>query len=76
MRPIGVREVLRRIIGKAVMEVVKMDVMKAAGGVQLCAGEEAGAEAAVHAMRAMFEHSATDAILFIDAANAFNNINR
>ena len=27
-------------------------------------------------MRAMFEHSATDAILFVDAANAFNNINR
>ena len=76
VRPIGVCEVLRRIIGKTVMEVVKVDVMKAAGGAQLCAGQEAGAEAAVHAIRAMFEHSATDAILFVIAANAFNNINR
>ena len=58
------------------MEIVKMDVMKAAGGVQLSAGQEARAEAAVHAMGAMFEHSATDLIVFVDAANAFTSINR
>ena len=56
------------------MEVVKIEVLKAAGGVQLCAGHEAGVEAAVHAMQATFENSATDTILFVDAANAFNNL--
>ena len=69
-------EVLRRIIGKVIMEVVKINVLKAAGGVQLCARHEAGVEAAVHAMQATFENSAMDAILFVDAANAFNNLNR
>ena len=36
--PIGVCEVLRRIIGKGIMAVIKKDVMKAAGPLQICAG--------------------------------------
>ena len=54
VRPIGVCEVVRRIIGKAVMSVIGQDVLKAAGPLQLCAGQEAGCEAAVHAMRQVF----------------------
>ena len=76
VRPIGVCEVLRRIVGKAVMAVVKQDVLKAAGAHQLCAGQNAGCEAAVHAMKRVFQNDETDAILLVDASNAFNNINR
>ena len=37
------------------MEVVKVDVLKVGAEVQLCAGPEAEAEAAVHAMCGVFE---------------------
>ena len=76
VRPIGIGEVLRRIIGKAVMRVVSMDVLQAVGPIQLCAGHLAGCEAAVHAMKSIFEEDETEAILLVDAANAFNNLNR
>ena len=58
VRPIGISEVVRWIIGKAVMATVKGEVLEAAGPLQLCAGQEAGAEAAVHAMKAVFEDAA------------------
>ena len=76
VRPIGVGEVVRRIIGKAIMVVIRPDVVKAAGSLQLCAGQEAGAEAAVHALRTLFERSSSEAMLLIDAKNAFNNLNK
>ena len=55
VRPIGVCEVLRRIIGKGIMAVIKKDVMKAAGPLQLCAGQDVGCEAAVHALNTLFD---------------------
>ena len=58
------------------MAVVKLDVLNASGPLQLCSGHEAGAEAAVHAMRATFQDATTDAVIFVDASNAFNNLNR
>ena len=76
VRPIGVCEVIRRILGKAIMSVVADDVRSAAGPLQLCCGQDAGCEAAVHAMRTVFEAEDTDAILLVDASNAFNNLNR
>jgi hypothetical protein len=75
IRPIGVGEMLRRIIGKAVLEVFGMDVQKGSGPLQLCAGQSAGVEAGIHAMRKMFE-SDSEGALFIDAENAFNKVNR
>ena len=50
VRPVGIGEVVCRIVGKAVMKVVKRDLQGAIGSVQLCSGQEAGCEAAVHAM--------------------------
>ena len=57
VRPIGVGEVMRRIVGKAILTVVKQDIETVAGNIQLCAGQKAGAEAAIHAMRFMFNDS-------------------
>ena len=76
LRPIGVGEVLRRIVGKVVMKVFRPDIQKAAGSLQVCAGQSGGCEAAVHAMRDIFEEDDCDAVLLVDAANAFNSINR
>ena len=73
IRPIGVGEVLRRIIGKCVMNIAKEEV---SGSLQLCAGQKSGSEAAIHAMHTIFETDKTDGVLLIDASNAFNALNR
>ena len=76
LRPIGIGEVLRRIIGKSVAKVLKNDIKSSIGCLQVCAGQDAGCEAAVHAVRRMFEEDETEAVMLVDAANAFNNVNR
>lgn len=76
VRPIGIGEVPRRIAAKAILSIVSPDVEEAAGPLQVCAGQEGGCEAAVHAMRRIFEDSNTEAVLLVDATNAFNSVNR
>ena len=75
LRPIGVGEVLRRIAGKIVMSITKEDVVRASSKAQMC-GRKAGSEAAIHAMKEMFEAEQSEAVLLVDAANAFNSVNR
>ena len=55
VRPIGIGEVLRRIIGKAVLTIASDDIHKVVGTQQLCAGQISGSEAGVHAMRVIKE---------------------
>ena len=43
---------------------------------QLCAGAKAGIEAAAHAMHSVFNQEDTEAVILVDAANAFNSISR
>ena len=76
VRPIGVGEVIRRISAKCVMRFAKKDVVEASGSLQLCAGQKSGSEAAIHAMNTLFEADDIDAVLLIDASNAFNALNR
>ena len=76
VRPIGIGEVLRRIVGKAVISIIKPNILESSGDLQLCAGQKSGCEAAVHAMGDIFEEEETDALLLVDAKNAFNSINR
>ena len=40
------------------------------------AGHKSGSEAAVHAMNSLFQHEDNDAVLLVDASNAFNLLNR
>ncbi|KAL5467222.1 hypothetical protein EMCRGX_G031422 [Ephydatia muelleri] len=75
VRPIGVGEIVRRIISKAVLFVIKSDVLEAACTLQLCAGHEAGTcEAAMHLMCRIFHDATTEAVLLVDANNAFNSL--
>ena len=76
LRPIGIGEVLRRIIGKAVTAVCRTDIQTAAGGLQLCAGLPGGVEAGIHSMRQIFDDDDTHGLIQVDANNAFNSINR
>ena len=76
LRPIGIGETLRRIIGKAVSWIIKPEAMLASGPLQVAAGLKSGAEAAIHAMRQMYEDDDTEALILVDANNAFNKMNR
>jgi len=76
VRPIGVCEVVRRIVGKAVLMVISNDIQSAAGTLQLCAGQPAGIEAAIHAAHQLYNDDTTEALLLVDASNAFNQLNR
>ena len=76
VRPIGVGEVLRRLLGKCIVHVFKDPIKEAAGNLQTCAGFEAGAEAAIHAMKELYEEENSEAVIMIDASNAFNSMNR
>ena len=76
IRPIGIGEISRRIVGKAILLITRDDAQEATGALQLCAGQEASCEAAIHAIHQLFELSDTDAAILIDATNAFNSLNR
>ena len=76
LRPIGIGEVLRRIIGKIVVYILKSELQEDAGELQMCVGIEGGCEAGVHAMREIFQDDNTHGIIQVDANNAFNTINR
>ena len=42
---------------------------------QLCAGYDAVCEAAVHLMTKILNHKDIEALIFVDATNAFNQLN-
>ena len=75
-RPIGIGEVLRRIITSATVTLFKPDLITLTAPLQTCAGLRGGIEPAIHGMRRMFEDEETEAILLVDASNAFNALNR
>ena len=76
VRPIGVGDTARRIISKAVLSIVGPDIQDASGCQQMCGGQIAGIEAAVHATRSAYESVECEAALLVDATNAFNALNR
>ena len=76
LRPIGVGEVIRRIIGKSVVLILKEDIIRSVENLQVCTGHESGCEAPIHAMSQTFNEEDSEAILLIDASNAFNAVNR
>ena len=58
------------------MTIFRRNILESAGDLQLCAGQLAGCEAVVHALRSMFSEDDSDEILLVDADNAFNRIDR
>ena len=76
IRPIGVGEVMRRIVGKTISWSLSSEIQEAAGPLQVSSGLKGGPEAAIHSMKLKFEEEGTDAIILVDAENAFNKLNR
>ncbi|CAM1294773.1 Uncharacterised protein r2_g398 [Pycnogonum litorale] len=76
VRPIGICDVVRRIISKAILSIARPEIMEVAGAMQLCSGIDSGCEAAVHAMEKVYEDYDTETIILVDATNAFNSMNR
>ena len=66
VRPKGIGEISQ------VLSVVGGDIYEAAGSVQPCSGQASGVEAAVHAMNEAYHNNTVQALLLVDASNAFN----
>ena len=61
---------------QAVIRLLRDDIREATGPLQVCAGLDSACEAAVHAIRDLFESPDTEGVLLVDATNAFNTLNR
>jgi len=76
VRPIGIGEVLRRILGRSIISVLRNDIVTSSGNLQLCGRQRSGCEIAIHTAVDLFSDDDTHGILQIDACNAFNSLNR
>ena len=76
VRPIGVGEVCRRLIGKATLLLLRQDVIDVTGCRQLCAGQKSACESIVHCVCELYSRSETEGLLCVDASNVFNSLNR
>ena len=59
VRPIGIGESLRRIVGKAICSATRLDLAVLCGTDQLCGGIQSGIKGAVHAITDLFEEHRT-----------------
>ena len=76
VRPIGIGETLRRIMGRCVAKLLGPDVKYAGGTLQTCTGIESGIEASIHAMNRLYNAADCEAVILVDTENAFNLLNR
>ena len=76
VRPIGIGETSRRIICKAILNILHYDILDVTGVEQLCTGIDSGCEAAAHTIRNMSNDEGIEGLLLVDASNAFNLLNR
>ena len=76
LRSIGTGELLRRIAGKVIVSNIQKNLISSVGSLQVCAGHETGCETIIHAMHKIYEEDKSEAILLVDASNAFSSVNR
>jgi len=67
VRPIGIGEVLMRIMGKAMAKAVGVDAEIVCGADQLCAGLKGGVEGAIHAVSGEFDSGGVECAILVDA---------
>ena len=76
VKPLGKDEISKRVVSKITNWVLKDLMQKAVGSLHTATGLKAGAEAAIHAMRTIFEEPSTEDVILVDANNAPNSLNR
>ena len=76
VRLIGISKTCRLIVAKAILNVIRPDVVEVARSLQLCAGQDAGCKVAVHSIRQLYSDPNIEVSLLVDAENAFNSLNR
>ena len=76
LQPIGIGEALHRIASKVVVTHLRAEIVTSVGSLQVCALQETGCEYIIHAMQAIYEDETCEAVLLVEASNAFNSINR
>ena len=60
----------------ATLATIGQNIIDAADLLQLCVGQQAGCEAAVHAMNSLYDSQTTEAVLLVEADNVFISLNR
>ena len=65
IRPIGIGEVARRSIGKAIARILAHEIQEITGPLQTCAGHLSGCEAAVHAMHEVSGDGDVEGIILV-----------
>ena len=58
------------------LSLADLDIREACGALQVCTGCDGGSEAAVHAVRQLYCNSGSQAVVLVDASNAFKSLNR
>ena len=72
-RPVGIGEIIKRVIAKVVARAIRDEVKEVTGSRQ-CSGLEGACEAAVKAMDQMYKEGKV--VIVLDAENAYNNLKR
>ena len=73
--PIGIGEILHRIADKFIVSHIRKGLISSVGSLKFCAAHEAGCESIIHAMLKIYKEDKSEAILLLDASNAFNSAN-
>ena len=76
IQPVIIGEIFKRIVTAVLIQNFRGKTQNATGPMQACGGTRSGVEAAVHTMSGLFDDSTAECILFVDADNAFNRLNR
>ena len=75
-RLIGIGEVMHRITGPIIGDCIRQYLSSISGNMQLCLGQKCGRQHAIHSLRRTFDDPENEAILQVDAKNAFNLLKR
>ena len=54
---------------------MKQDILELGGLLQVCAGHKSRSETTVHAMNSLVQYKEANAVLLVDASNAFSTLN-
>ena len=73
--PFQVEQFVQCVLGKALLYTVGPDITDMRGSSLLCAGQDCCCEVKLYAVHHLFNSLQCEAVLFLDAQNAFNYLN-